>query len=78
MTYTRPQNRSGKKVEAQLLKLNEGTEYARANDVSFNALLERYISEEMPTRRSTKGSYSSIINTDLRPHGRYGVSATRT
>lgn len=66
------------KVEAQLLKLNEGTEYARANDVSFNALLERYITEEMPTRRATKGSYSSIINTHLRPQwGSYIVSEIR-
>src|SRR5882724_11268198 len=55
------------KVEAQLLKLNEGTEYARTNDVTFNALLERYISEEMPERHATKGSYTSIINTHLRP-----------
>jgi integrase len=66
------------KVEARLLKLNEGTEYARANDVSFNALLERYVTEEMPTRRATKGSYSSIINTHLRPQwGSYIVSEIR-
>jgi integrase len=56
------------KVEAQLLKLNEGTEYARANDVTFNALLERYIAEEMPARHATRGSYTSIINKRLRPH----------
>jgi integrase len=55
------------KVEAQLLQLNEGTEYGRANDVSFNALLERYIAEEMPERHATKGGYTSIINTHLRP-----------
>jgi integrase len=66
------------KIEAQLLKLNEGTEYARANDVSFNALLERYITEEMPTRHATKGSYNSIINTHLRPQwGSYIVSEIR-
>jgi hypothetical protein len=55
------------KVEAQLLQLNDGTEYARANDVSFNALLERYIAEEMPERHATKGGYTSIINAHLRP-----------
>ena len=47
--------------------MNEGTEYSRANDVSFNALLERYIAEEMPARHATKGGYTSIINTHLRP-----------
>lgn len=41
------QNGVRQKVEAQLLKLNEGTEYARANDVTFNALLDRYIVEEI-------------------------------
>ena len=33
------------KVESQLLKLNEATEYARAKDVTFNALLDRYVAE---------------------------------
>jgi integrase len=66
------------KVEAQLLKLNEGTEYTRAKDVTFNALLERYISEEMPTRRATRGSYTSIINRHLRPRwGSHFVSEIR-
>ena len=35
----RPKRLSGKRWEAQLLKLDEHTEYARANDVTFNALL---------------------------------------
>ncbi|WP_158792272.1 site-specific integrase [Granulicella sp. L60] len=66
------------KVEAQLLQLNEGTEYARAKDVSFNALLERYINEEMPERHATKGGYTSIINTHLRPKwGTHMVSEIR-
>jgi integrase len=55
------------KVESQLLKLNEKTEYARSRDVTFSALLERYIAEEMPLRHSTRGSYTSIINRRLRP-----------
>jgi integrase len=55
------------KVESQLLKLNEDTEYARAKDVTFNAMLDRYFAEEMPTRSSTKGSYTSIINRRIRP-----------
>jgi integrase len=66
------------KVEAQLLKLNEGTEYARANEVSFNALLDRYSAEEMPERRATKGGYTSIINMHLRPKwGSYILSDIR-
>jgi integrase len=66
------------KVEAQLLKLNEGTEYARANDVTFNALLDRYIAEEMPARLATRGSYTSIINRRLRPQwGGHIVSEIR-
>ncbi len=66
------------KVEAQLLKLNEGTEYARANDVTFNALLDRYIAEEMPARHATKGYYTSIINRRLRPQwGGHIVSEIR-
>ena len=55
------------KVESQLLKLNEDTEYARAKDVTFNALLDRYVAEEMPARHATKGSYTSIIKRRLRP-----------
>ncbi len=55
------------KVESQLLKLNERTEYARGQEVTFNALLDRYVAEEMPARRSTRGSYTSIINRRLRP-----------
>ena len=61
------------RVEAQLLKLNEGTEYARANDVTFNALLDRYIAEEMPARHATKGSYTSIIK---REPGRSGAATS--
>jgi integrase len=55
------------KVESQLLKLNEATEYARAKDVTFNALLDRYVAEELPSRASTQGSYTSIIKRRLRP-----------
>jgi integrase len=47
--------------------LNDNTEYARSAEVTFNALLDRYIEEEMPVRRSTQGSYRSIIKNHLRP-----------
>jgi integrase len=55
------------KLEGQLLKLNDGTDYAQGADVTFNALLERYIDEEMPDRHATKNGYTSIINVHLRP-----------
>jgi len=55
------------KIEAQLLRLNDGTEYARGQQVTFNALLDRYIDEEMPERHATKGGYVSIIERHLRP-----------
>jgi len=54
-------------LEGFIVKLNEKTEYARSAGVTFNALLDRYIEEEMPARHSTKGSYTSIINKRLRP-----------
>ncbi|WP_158791407.1 hypothetical protein [Granulicella sp. L60] len=56
-----------RKIEGQLLKLNEGTEYAHRNDVTFKTLLERYIEEEIPERHTTKSGYTSIINMYLRP-----------
>jgi integrase len=35
--------------------------------VTFNALLKRYIEEEMPEWQVTKSGSTSIINTHLRP-----------
>jgi hypothetical protein len=58
--------------------LNERTEYARANDVTFNPLPDRYIAEEVPARHATKGSYTSIVNRRLRPQwGGHIVSEIR-
>jgi integrase len=54
-------------LESVIVKLNEKTEYARSAGVTFGALLDRYIAEEMPQRKSTKGGYLSIINSKLRP-----------
>ncbi|HEY6445026.1 MAG TPA: hypothetical protein VIY53_01095, partial [Acidobacteriaceae bacterium] len=54
-------------LEGFILKLNEQTEYAQSAGVTFNALLDRYMKEEMSTRRATIGSYTSIINQHLRP-----------
>jgi hypothetical protein len=44
-------------LESFIVKLNEKTEYARSAGVTFGALLDRYIAEEMPQRKSTKGGY---------------------
>ena len=54
-------------LESFIVKLNEKTEYARSAGVTFGALLDRYIDEEMLQRKSTKGGYLSIINSKLRP-----------
>ncbi len=44
-------------LESFVVKLNEKTEYARSAAVTFAALLDRYIAEETPQRKSTKGGY---------------------
>jgi integrase len=54
-------------VDAQLLQLNNGTPNTQPVTVTFGALLDRYIAEEIPTRKSTRGSYLSIIRKHLRP-----------
>ena len=35
--------------------------------MTFDALVDRYIAEELPSRKSTRDSYMSIIRTHLRP-----------
>jgi integrase len=54
-------------LENFVLKVNDKTEYARASDVTFGALLDRYMAEEMPIRHSTRSGYTSIIKNYLRP-----------
>lgn len=54
-------------MEGRLLKLNDRTDYALASGVTFNALLDRYLAEEMPPRKSTRDSYASLIKNHLRP-----------
>ena len=54
-------------LESVVIKLNEKTEYARSAGVTFGALLDRSIAEEMPQRKPTKSGYLSIINNKLRP-----------
>ena len=56
-----------KAVEALLLKLNSETPQQRMADVSFGAICDRYLEEEMPERHSTSRSYRSNIKNYLRP-----------
>ena len=52
-------------VAALLLKLN--SEAPQAGPVTFAALVDRYVEEELPERFSTRISYLSLVNTHIRP-----------
>ena len=52
-------------VAALLLKLN--SEAPTAGVVSFAAVVDRYLEEELPERFSTRESYLSVVNTHIRP-----------
>lgn len=54
-------------VGAMVPHLNDGTPYTPPVAVTFGALLDRYIAEEIPARKSTRDSYTSIIKNHLRP-----------
>jgi integrase len=54
-------------VGAMVPHLNDGTPYTPPIAVTFGALLNRYIAEGMPSRKSTSDSYTSIIKNHLRP-----------
>lgn len=54
-------------VGARVPDLNDGTVYSPSVAVTFGALLDRYIAEEIPARKSTRDSYTSIIKNHLRP-----------
>lgn len=54
-------------VGAMVPHLNDGTVYSPSVAVTFGKLLDRYMAEEMPSRKSTRGSYTSIIKNHLRP-----------
>lgn len=50
-----------------LQKVNDGSDYQQMQQITFGDLLKRYEIEEMPARKSTRSSYSSLIRTHLRP-----------
>jgi integrase len=54
-------------VGAMVPHLNDGTPYTPPVAVTFGTLLDRYIAEELPPRKSTRDSYTSIIKNHLRP-----------
>jgi len=56
-----------KAVEALLLKLNSETPQQRMAVVTFGAICDRYLQEEMPERYSTSKSYRSNIKLHLKP-----------
>jgi integrase len=49
------------------LRLTANTDNPGALDLTFGALLDRYIKEEMPERHSTNLAYRSYIETHIRP-----------
>jgi len=56
-----------KAVEALLLKLNSETPQQRMAVVTFGAICDRYLQEELPERHSTSRSYRSNIKNYLKP-----------
>ena len=58
-----------KAVEALLLKLNSETPQQRMAVVTFGAICDRYLQEEIPERYSTSKSYRSNIKLHLKPPG---------
>src|SRR3984885_10762349 len=56
-----------KAVEALLLKLNSETPQQRMEVVTFGAICDRYVEEELPERYSTAKSYRSNIKNYLKP-----------
>jgi hypothetical protein len=54
-------------VNAQLPQLNDGIVHDEPVAVMFGALLDRYIAEEIPPRKSTRDCYMSLISNHLRP-----------
>jgi integrase len=51
----------------QHLQLTANSENPSSRTISFRALLDRYIAEEMPERHSTNLAYRSYIETHIRP-----------
>lgn len=68
-------------TKAEALKASEGLrlvanpEKANAHEISFGALIDRYIADELPERKSTGKNYLSWIENHIRPKwGDYSIS----
>jgi integrase len=68
-TTTQYKNKSDARVavEALLLRLNEEKPQHHLGAVTFGAICDRYIEEELPERYSTRKSYLSNIKLHIRP-----------
>lgn len=63
---------------AEVLRLEANPDNAVAQGVTFGALLDRYIKDEMPKRFSTAGSYGAWIRAYIRPKwGEYLISQVK-
>lgn len=49
------------------LQLTANSDNPNSRNISFGALLDRYVAEEMPERHSTNEAYRSYIETHIRP-----------
>ena len=56
-----------KKLQSVVLAVNEGKTANYIQTIYFGTVLDRYVAEEMPVKSSTRGSYTSIIDTHIRP-----------
>ncbi len=66
------------RVQGLLLKVNEGTAANYLQVITFGTLLQRYIAEEMPPKESSRRSYLSLIEGQIRPRwGETPVSEMR-
>jgi integrase len=55
------------KLQSLLLAVNDGKAANYVQTIVFGTLLDRYMAEEMPQKSSTRGSYTSIIESHIRP-----------
>jgi integrase len=56
-----------RKLGSLVLKINAQTPYAAMEELSLNAVMDRYIEDEMPERPKTKETYLMLMNKHLRP-----------
>lgn len=67
-----------RKLESLVLKINTDTPYAAMQDLNLNAVMDRYIEDEMPERPKTKETYLMLMNKHLRPQwGEHRLSSIR-